>query len=93
MQLKEALILKKLFLRSLLKWHPFPMMALRMLNQEQDPEKVKVCQKEIAEIPAEQIAYADETGIDTYLYREYGYTPPSVARHSLLMLRKSMGFA
>ena len=36
---------------------------------------VKAYQKEIAEIPPEQIAYMDETGIDTYLYREYGYAP------------------
>ena len=28
---------------------------------------------EIAGLAPEQIAYVDETGIDTYLYREYGY--------------------
>lgn len=41
--------------------------------REQDAEKVKAYQKEIAGIAPEQIAYVDETGIDTYLYREYGY--------------------
>lgn len=41
--------------------------------QEQDPEKVEAYQKEIEGIPPEQIAYVDECGIDTYLYREYGY--------------------
>ena len=30
-------------------------------------------QKEIKDIPLEKIAYVDESGIDTYLYREYGY--------------------
>ena len=29
----------------------------------------------IANIPKERIAYVDETGIDSYLYREYGYAP------------------
>ena len=29
----------------------------------------------MADIPKEQIAYVDETGIDTCLYREYGYAP------------------
>lgn len=28
----------------------------------------------IKDIPAEQIAYVDETGIDNYLYREYGWS-------------------
>lgn len=32
-------------------------------------------QEEIAEIDPEKIAYVDETGIETYLYREYGYAP------------------
>ncbi|MDE6004659.1 MAG: IS630 family transposase [Oscillospiraceae bacterium] len=27
------------------------------------------------DIPEEKIAYVDETGIDSYLYREYGYSP------------------
>ncbi len=43
--------------------------------REQDPEKIKIYQEEIAGIAPEQIAYVDETGIDTYLYREYGYAP------------------
>lgn len=46
-----------------------------MHYREQEPEKVAAYQKEIAEIAAEEIAYVDETGIDTYLYREYGYAP------------------
>lgn len=29
----------------------------------------------MANIASEQIAYVDETGIDTYLYRAYGYAP------------------
>ncbi len=46
-----------------------------MRYREQDAEKVRIYQEEIAEIVPEQIAYVDETGIDTYLYREYGYAP------------------
>ncbi len=41
--------------------------------QEQDRQKVAAYQKEIKDIPLEKIAYVDESGIDTYLYREYGY--------------------
>ena len=32
-------------------------------------------QEAIKDIPPEKIAYVDESGIDTYLYREYGYAP------------------
>ena len=32
-------------------------------------------QEQIKDIPAEKIVYVDECGIDTYLYREYGYAP------------------
>ena len=43
--------------------------------QEQDQQKVAVYQEQIKDIPPEKIAYVDECGIDTYLYREYGYAP------------------
>ena len=43
--------------------------------QEQDQEKVAAYQEQIKDIPTEKIAYVDECGIDTYLYREYGYAP------------------
>lgn len=43
--------------------------------QEQDQQKVEAYQKEIQELSPEKIAYVDECGIDTYLYREYGYAP------------------
>lgn len=43
--------------------------------QEQDPEEVAAYQEQIKEIPPEKVAYVDECGIDTYLYREYGYAP------------------
>jgi len=36
-------------------------------------EKVAVYQAEIRACPKEKIVYVDECGIDTYLYREYGY--------------------
>ena len=43
--------------------------------KEQNPEKVKLYQEQINGIPLENIAYIDETGIDTYLFREHGYAP------------------
>ena len=43
--------------------------------QEQNPQKVEEYLEQIKDIPAEKIAYVDEFGIDTYLYREYGYSP------------------
>jgi len=39
------------------------------------PGKVAAYQEEIKDISPEKIAYVDECGIDTYLYREYGYAP------------------
>jgi transposase len=39
---------------------------------EQDPEQVMAYLEAIKDIPNERIAYVDETGIDTYLNREYG---------------------
>ncbi len=36
---------------------------------------MKEYQEKIADIPQETIAYVDETGIDTFLSREYGYAP------------------
>ena len=41
--------------------------------QEQDQQKAAAYQEQIQAIPPEKIAYVDECGIDTYLYREYGY--------------------
>ena len=43
--------------------------------KEQSPEKVKEYQEKMKDIPKEKIAYIDETGIDSYFYREYGYAP------------------
>lgn len=43
--------------------------------REQNAEKVAEYQQQIINISPEEIAYVDETGIDTYLYREYGYAP------------------
>lgn len=40
---------------------------------EQKPEQVAEYLAQIKEIPAQQIVYVDETGMDTYLYREYGW--------------------
>lgn len=41
--------------------------------QDQDRQKVAAYLEEIKDVPPEKIAYVDECGIDTYLYREYGY--------------------
>jgi len=43
--------------------------------KEQNSEQVKEYLEKIADIPKERIAYVDETGIDSYLYREYRYAP------------------
>ena len=43
--------------------------------REQDKKKVAAYQAEISAYPPEKIGYVDECGIDTYLYREYGYSP------------------
>lgn len=43
--------------------------------REQDPVKVEAYLSQIAHIPRSSIAYIDETGIDTYLFREYAYAP------------------
>ena len=42
----------------------------------------------IADIPKEHIAYVDETGIDSYLYREYGYAPKGKAVNGKILGRK-----
>ena len=43
--------------------------------KEQNPEKVKLYQEQINGVSLENIAYVDETGIYTYLFREHGYAP------------------
>ena len=47
---------------------------------EQKEEQVKEYMKKLADILKERIAYVDKTGIDFYLYREYGYAPKGKAR-------------
>lgn len=44
--------------------------------------------EKIADVPKECIAYVDETGIDTYLYREYGYAPRGEAVKGKIFGRK-----
>ena len=41
--------------------------------REQRPEQVAEYLEQIRDIPAEQIAYVDEMGMDEFLYREYGW--------------------
>jgi len=42
----------------------------------------------IADIPPSRIAYVDETGIDTYLYREYAYSPKGSSVYGEISGRK-----
>lgn len=56
--------------------------------REQDPVKAAKYQEQIRDIPPERIAYIDETGIDTYLYREYAYSPKGEAVCDLISGRK-----
>ncbi len=56
--------------------------------EEQDAKKVEEYKHEIADIPEENIAYVDETGIDRYLYREYGYAPGGQLVHGRIKGRK-----
>lgn len=58
------------------------------LYKEQDPDKVEAYRQDVAGIAPEQIAYVDETGIDTYLYREYGYAPKGQKVHCTASGRK-----
>ena len=64
------------------RWHSICLAATEDNTQkkttryrEQDREKVAAYQEQVKDIPPEKIAYVDECGIDTYLYREYGYAP------------------
>lgn len=43
--------------------------------KEQDPEKVELYKEKIKNIPRDKIVYIDETGIQTYIYREYARAP------------------
>jgi len=58
--------------------------------EEQSYDKVAEYKYEIADIPPENIAYVDETGIDCYLYREYGYGPRGQLVHDRIKGRKYM---
>lgn len=51
-------------------------------------EKVEAYKQAIANIPSQNIAYVDETGIDTYLYREYGYAARGKLIQALIPGRK-----
>ena len=56
--------------------------------EEQDAEKVAAYQEEIKDIPPEKIAYVDECGIATDLYRAYGYAPRNQKIFSRIRGRK-----
>ena len=43
--------------------------------KEQKTEQVNRYLERIKDIPADEIVYIDETGINTCIYREYGYAP------------------
>ena len=50
-----------------------------MRDREQDPAKVQEYQARLCGVDAERIVYIDETGVDTFLFREYGYAPKGEA--------------
>ncbi len=56
--------------------------------QEQSYDKVAAYKYEIMDIMPENIAYVDETGIDSYLYREHGYAPRGQQVHARIRGRK-----
>ena len=47
--------------------------------KEQDSSKVEAYLQAISGIPKEKLAYVDETGIDSYLYRTHCYAPKGTA--------------
>lgn len=55
---------------------------------EQKEELVKEYLNQISDIPKERIAYVDETGIDSYLYRAYGYAARGEAVYGKIPGRK-----
>lgn len=59
-----------------------------MRYREQNQEAVASYQEQIKGIPSEKIVYIDETGIDTFLYREYGYAPRGQRVYSHISGRK-----
>ena len=63
------------------------------LYKEQDSEKIKTYQEQIKGIPLENIAYIDETGIDTYLFREHGYTPKGQKIYDKISEKNTNGLA
>lgn len=50
--------------------------------------KVEAYQMQISDTPAHQIAYIDEAGIDTYLYREYAWSAKGVPVYGRVSGRK-----
>jgi len=56
--------------------------------QEQEHDKVAAYKYEIADVLPENITYVDETGIDQYLYRRYGYAPRGKLVHDLIRGRR-----
>ena len=58
--------------------------------EEQDHDKAAEYKYETADIPPENIAYVNETGIDCYFYREYGYGPRGQLIYGRIKGRKYM---
>ncbi|MBR1418335.1 MAG: transposase [Synergistaceae bacterium] len=50
-----------------------------LLYYEQDAQKVKDYLAQIKNVPAENIVYVDETGIDEFFYRKYARAPKGKA--------------
>ncbi|MCI9376531.1 MAG: hypothetical protein HFF85_09030 [Oscillibacter sp.] len=60
--------------------------------QEQDRQKAAAYQEASKDIPPEKIAYMDESGIDTYLYREYGYVSQGQQAFGVLVFQPASAF-
>ena len=45
------------------------------------------------DIPPEKIAYMDESGMDTYLYREYGYVSQGQQAFGVLVFQPASAFS
>ena len=56
--------------------------------KEQKTEQVNRYLERIKDIPADEIVYIDETGINTCIYREYGYAPKGQKVYAKISGRK-----
>ena len=56
--------------------------------REQNAVKVREYKDKIAKIPGSRLAYIDECGVDSYVYREYGWSPRGEKIYDAVSRRK-----